>query len=428
MAGTFTSTRIPQDPLPWSFRGLSINESGLLGDGTTAGIRVPWQTTTSFRSGGSWDEELPTRDSLRSEDRGYNSFDTGHPFLTIRDEYRISHPNFTLRDASGTLKYQGPLIPDSRHQSVRDQDYPNISAPTDLNDLGRRAIRQTTPTNPVANLAVFFGEMREGLPSLIGLNLMRNRAGTFRELGGEYLNVQFGWKPFIADIKKTAAAVLESKKILGQYQRDSGRMVRRRFDFPVTQSVDHWGTKPGVGTRNVPNSTAWGSLFTVNSGELFESVETTRSVWFTGAYTYHLVEPNGFFERLVRYEQLSNKLLGTRLTPEVLWELAPWSWLADWVGDLGVSISNATRFSGDQLVLRYGYIMSRTRTRRVTTLRGIQPKVGSCGNLVCEFTKTRKERIKSTPYGFGLNPATFTGEQWAILAALGLTKAPRSLR
>jgi hypothetical protein len=40
----------------------------------------------------------------------------------------------------------------------------------------------------------------------------------------------------------------------------------------------------------------------------------------------------------------------------------------------------------------------------------------------------QKRRIKSTPFGFGLSPGSFTARQWSILAALGMTRGPRSLR
>lgn len=429
MAGIYTQRRIPQKPLNWSFvRAGFVDKIGTIGyPDSVAGVQVPYQSTTSFRSGGRWDESIPTYDSLASEDRGFNSYDTGHPFTTTRTEYRFSHPDFDLRNSTGTIRYRGPLIPDSRNQQGGGVDYLSIAVPTDLNDFGRKAIKLTVPTSPVAGLAAFAGELRERLPSVVGLNLMRNRAGTFRELGGEYLNVQFGWKPFVKDLQKILDAVIKSDKIISQYARDSGRMVRRRFDFPVTQSTEMFPPTQCL-PRNIPNSTAWNPLFANVIGSLTELQETERSIWFSGAYTYYLSEPSGWSGRLHRYEQLANKVLGTRLTPDVLWQLAPWSWLADWLADIGVSVANATSFSSDRLVIRYGYLMCRTRTRRVTTVRSVQPLVGSCGNLVAEFQNIRKERIKATPYGFGLNTEAFTPSQWAILAALGMTKAPKILR
>lgn len=437
MVGTFTQKRVaPVEsyPLGYEYKQDALALQTGRFDGSTAGLQVPKQVTTSFRSGGSWEArtDIPSYASLiaESEERGYNQFDTGHAFETTRDEYRISHPNFFLRNASGTRWYRGPLLPDSRLQSVRDEDYPVIQAPSDLDAWGRRAIRSTIPTNPVAGLSVFLGELRQGLPSLIGLNLMRNRAGTFRELGGEYLNVQFGWKPFLKDIQKTMVAVQNSNIILAQYQRDSGRFVRRRFTFPDEYTVDFQSSGPkSSAIRNVPNGTGWGSLWTSqNATNWLETVETTKSTWFAGAYTYYLEESQDLTGRFTHFEQLSNKLLGTRVTPEVLWELAPWSWLADWIADIGVSLENASAFSADKLVMRYGYLMRRTRRRRIVSLSGIDPLIGDCGAIVTEFTKTRKQRIKATPYGFGLNASSFTGSQWAILAALGMTKGPKSLR
>lgn len=40
---------------------------------------------------------------------------------------------------------------------------------------------------------------------------------------------------------------------------------------------------------------------------------------------------------------------------------------------------------------------------------------------------SRKVRRAASPYGFGLNAEAFSPKQWAILAALGLTRAPGRL-
>jgi len=38
-----------------------------------------------------------------------------------------------------------------------------------------------------------------------------------------------------------------------------------------------------------------------------------------------------------------------------------------------------------------------------------------------------KQRSVATPFGFGLDPGAFSPKQWSIIAALGFSKAPRSL-
>jgi hypothetical protein len=39
----------------------------------------------------------------------------------------------------------------------------------------------------------------------------------------------------------------------------------------------------------------------------------------------------------------------------------------------------------------------------------------------------QKERVRATPYGFGLDLGSLNPRQWAILASLGLTRAPQRL-
>jgi hypothetical protein len=64
--------------------------------------------------------------------------------------------------------------------------------------------------------------------------------------------------------------------------------------------------------------------------------------------------------------------------------------------------------------------MQTTRISDIYTLTG-----ATCGGKPVQLSQTfgtiQKIRRKATPYGFGLNPNTFSTRQWAIIAALGLT-------
>lgn len=126
-------------------------------------------------------------------------------------------------------------------------------------------------------------------------------------------------------------------------------------------------------------------------------------------------------QRLAKYADL---VLGTNLSPEVLWNLAPWTWLVDWKLNVTDAMSNYTRFQSDELVLQYGYVMRQTSSYNTYTLE--KPLVFTNGyrrsSLVRSYCVLQKERYKATPFGFGLNPRSFTAEQQAILAALFLSK------
>lgn len=183
----------------------------------------------------------------------------------------------------------------------------------------------------------------------------------------------------------------------------------------------------------VENLAGLNSQWYLNDTQAYKPVQkestSTEKYSFSGAYTYLLNVDDTMLGRLERFEQISNLLLGTRLTPSVLWELAPWSWLTDWFWNVGDIISNASSLSDDGLVLRYGYLMRHTLAfNRYTISSGVTLQGGlKTGPITATFTRETKERVKATPYGFGLDPASFSAGRWAILGALGLTKSNKIL-
>lgn len=131
-------------------------------------------------------------------------------------------------------------------------------------------------------------------------------------------------------------------------------------------------------------------------------------------------------ETFARNAKIAERIWGVRLNPEVLWNLTPWSWAADWVTNAEDVFANVSAFSSEGLVMRYGYVMETTTTRITDTLR---PTLGKYGpyTLQHSYGTTVKVRRRATPYGFGLDPGTFSAYQWGIIAALGISKAPKTL-
>jgi hypothetical protein len=130
------------------------------------------------------------------------------------------------------------------------------------------------------------------------------------------------------------------------------------------------------------------------------------------------------------HQQKAEYLLGLELTPEVLWNLAPWSWLSDWVVNVGDNLHNVSAFSSDGLVMKYGYLMVESKVSQMRSLDAPLPLKGG-GSIAIPSLHTasvRKQRFRATPYGFGMNPSSFNLRQWTILGALGLTKSTSALR
>lgn len=281
---------------------------------------------------------------------------------------------------------------------------------------GAELMSKAIPTNPAIDGSVALAELfREGLPSIIGGTLLKDRIGFLRGLGGEYLNFEFGWKPLVSDLKAAAKAVIDSSSVLAQLERDSGRNVRRRRYLPTTRTVSTL-TGHNVYPRGSTN-------FFWRGAPWYRRTETIeRSTWFSGCFTY-MYEPS-LQSEVSRIATQARLLYGLELSPEVVWNLTPWSWLVDWVTNVGPVLHNLSAFQSDDLVLRYGYVMEKTsRTyslrSQFTDLRvpGQWPTVIEEG-----YSGIRKIRRAATPYGFGMDTGMFDTRQWAILTALGITR------
>lgn len=291
------------------------------------------------------------------------------------------------------------------------------SSPAQLDALGATAIARCIPTNPLSGLSTAIGEIREGLPSLVGSDFFKSRLRTAKAGGSEYLNVEFGWKPLLSDIRKFQYVRENADRITREYERNSGKLIRRRYEFPTEKSVVE--TQDGL-KYPVPYLDV---VTFYSSGQVPLRVITTSETkrWFEGAFTYYLPPVSAGSNK--RDAQIANKLYGTRVTPGVLWELTPWSWAADWVGNFGDVIHNVGAFRSDGLVMPFAYMMEQKTVSKQYILENFRYRSYSQPETYVQtLTTTVKYRRKATPYGFGLDTGTFSNRQWAILSALGISR------
>lgn len=360
--------------------------------------------------------------------RGRFVEDIGGEFFTQR-QYMSKSVGFASVDASRNgerVVYAGPCValPDGFSNSMGGLFPPSLhSSDAALNAAGATAIARCKPTNSVADVSVALGElMKDGLPSLVGSSLWRDKTKSALGKGSdEFLNVEFGWKPMISDVKKFAKAIKSADAVIAQYERDAGRMVRRRYNFPVERKDTHsvWvsGVKPMVSPRHLT------TLWALPTGTIYRLREFSQRRWFSGAFTYAMpTQGNSSREGLASFARHADKVYGVSLTPETLWNLAPWSWAADWVTNMGDVVSNVSDWSLHGLVLRYGYIMEHTVVRDTYTMEitGANPhKVFPSSVSFVTETKIRK---RASPFGFGITWEGLSPLQLAILAAVGISR------
>lgn len=355
--------------------------------------------------------------------------DLGGNFYTRKTSWSDGRPSDANRIysnvyGSGTTRYpwSGPLFPTAPGTRL----FPDlVDTPTGvLYGLGSTAISRVKPTNSVADLATALGEtMREGIPKMIGSELWKSRTKSLRDIsragGSEYLNVQFGWAPLVSDIKKAAYAASKSEEILRQYKRDSGKLVRRRYEFPT--EIDESVVRVDEGI--VPFSPALYHTSTIDQrGVLTLSRKVERRRWFSGAFTYYVPVDKSRYGRLVEQAAEARKLYGLTIDPEVLWNLTPWSWAADWIFNTGDILSNVSDAITDGLVMRYGYLMEHSIISDTYTLAGFSIRGVPETVLTNTYSTETKRRIRATPYGFGLSWDGFSPYQLSILAALGVSR------
>jgi len=328
--------------------------------------------------------------------------------------------------------YQGPIFAAGRTSNLGTGDFVEGSSQARLNAMGTNAIASCIPTNPLSGLGVFLGELRDAkqmFEPLIGD--WKRKGAEFRRLdhiikdkrdinpkaySDAYLAFQFGWAPYVRDILSFAKVAKNLDKYIQQYSRGSGQNIRRRRTLPsesATATVN-MGVAYGSPVLDTPHYS--------RPGYLLRTDRKTANRWFSGCFTYYLPSAVGFGNRARRTEALANRLLGTRLTPDLVWKLAPWSWAADWVGNAGNVIHNWSAFSNDGLIMRYGYVMETTVSETVYSLRDCVLYEGRRLDLDQTVRSVTKSRSRATPYGFGLNESDFSSKQKAIILALGISR------
>jgi hypothetical protein len=303
---------------------------------------------------------------------------------------------------------------------------------------------RTRPGNPVASVAQFVVELRElpKLPfkSVIGKipikglpRVLFEALKDFRNLGSEYLNVQFGWKPFVSDLRKMYNLWHDIDKQMAKLVRENGKGIRRRATIldekstTMTSQTFHSGKLVNVG-----GGAGTGGGTTAHS----VTREDSTRIWFVGKYQYWIPDVNSSMWTA----RARAVLFGALPTPEVLYQLMPWSWLIDWFANVGDVISNATPNAVDNLTTTYAYVMRHTKTKWTAKAECISPMYAP-GGLIPDYLvpslgqtfntfQEKEEKARSgdgNPFGLGFKAGSLTGHQLGILAALGISRSKVSL-
>lgn len=290
-----------------------------------------------------------------------------------------------------------------------------------LDVMGTTGFNRTLPNKPQADVAQFLAEAHK-LPTGFELLQMKKNASEYRErflnkAGSDYLNLEFGWKPFLNDIIKAVKSFVEFGEGAAQFERDSGKIVHRRTKLDTVETPRGSYSQLGYGWPVGPNA-----LYKAPGTFTLQAFQT-QEAWFVAAYRYY-VQPSNIAYGIPRGYQLLSHMYGLRIDPALLWELAPWSWMLDYAGNIGDVLENFSAFSNDNLVALRAYLMVMTTVRYEYTLVGLQ--FADEANTIVDSSMSAKAitrvRVEGGPYGFGYNQGSLSPKRVAILAALGLSR------
>ena len=360
--------------------------------------------------------------------RGY---DLGGIFSHQRREYFSNPATVTARGGivASEYKYDGSIHANTRNRVYTALNLPARTPTNVLEGYGASMYNRAKPTRAQMGMGQFLGELRE-IPTLPKLNVLKNVArafatGNIQNISGKalakygangYLNYEFGWKPFVKDLVDFLKQTNHIDKTLRQLSRDNGKWVRRNMKMLDESDMSIRYINSQVGSPTLP------STLYLQTGRLAITTRTYHKIWFTGAFKYYIPTGNSPTEVEQRKRQLLRIVYGAEVSPKLAWQLLKQSWLADWVANIGDNISNLSDNAADSLVARYAYAMDNVVTEDEYCLQNVKIKgTGLIAPTARDISET-KGRARASPYGFAMNPNTFSARQVAILSALGINR------
>jgi len=354
---------------------------------------------------------------------------TGGPFTKVAhftNQYEVKTPDSEW--SAGTDKYVGhfrPLyLPSKSHNAKTLSIYE--SSLSDLSAEGPSGWNKFRPAKPSANLGQFLAELRETPRMLMTTadafrvrwrDVYRQNSGkkAQKAAANHWLNTQFGWLPFVSDLRKFIKTSFELEKRMKRISDHNGKWQRRGGTMVEEDDGRIFYTRSGAGLQPILGT----SYYNYPYGKTSYYVHYTRKVWFKAKFRYYL---KAFSPEAGKYGHIDrfNRLYGLELTPSLVWELIPWSWLSDWCNTMGDSIANSTAINDDDLAAKYAYIME-TVSQRIDTTGTNYLKSGAV-SLTASSTLERKKRVAASPFGFGLSFGDFSPRRLSILGALGLSR------
>jgi hypothetical protein len=360
----------------------------------------------------------------------------------------------TISDSEGTSfrRYKGAIAPvwdidpdDFKYVSndtIRTQVFSGTTYMPNFDSWSCKVDKVLRPKLEKASLGVAIAELRD-LPHMLE-QTSRSFHDIWKGLGGhktsplmtpkrvseDFLNIQFGWIPFIKDVNDMLNVSFFGQQYIHDLTAANNTWQHRKATLSETEEVSILIPQTS-GWRVSPPSSIWTQAMSTNypgtssPGRYSLEQRINTRVWASGDYKFYRPE---FDDSLLDYSSNQNLikqymiLYGIRLNPSVLYKATPWSWLVDWFSNLGDVVEGVTAAGQDGVVSQNLYTMH----HQTTDLVFKQEINWDNGARTYEFHRPRvcKQRMATgNPFGFCLS-ASLSSKQLAILAALGISRRP----
>lgn len=185
------------------------------------------------------------------------------------------------------------------------------------------AAAATNPSSAAVQGAVFMAELRE-LP-----RLLQTTGSTMAKLGAnEYLKYQYGWKPFVKDVKKMFAVISRIEKRMNVLKKltDSG-VLRHNYDPPGSSGIKFHNESQDLEFQD----------YYFSGGRIRCNVSTILKIkrWADIIWVADPPESIAGISSGSNFDIARNAVYGLNIDGPSLWQAMPWSWLIDWVHNVG---------------------------------------------------------------------------------------------
>lgn len=388
----------------------------------------PYTTRGAYESAGTCIDETHAGPPYR----------TGGPLIVVqwRDPFEVRGSGTYVGSATADISYRyvGGFIPSwkwsqfgsgfSNANFALETTNPGSMFPSnvDAEAYGATGWKRFRPGKPTADLGVFLGEIRDVPRMLKDTANFFNK--TWRSLGGStgkpskalsnhWLSIQFGWLPFISDLRRFHRSYVELDRQIAHIKRNNGQWCKRGGSV-VEDSTSVVLGSSAVASAHWPSLVSY--LYASPAGSYTVSKVTTTRVWFEGSFRYWI--PN--IESVWWRKRAIAELYGAMPNPALVWELTPFSWLVDWVSNVGDVVANMDSGWADNLAAKYAYVM------KSVDVTGVLESFCNLRSAKLHdswtFPISWKSRAGASRFGFGLTDANFSARQWSILAALGFQR------